>query len=120
MPSHKEKDHLGSFDERSDMTMRFHWLCSIFLSLSAGCGGKKTETPAPIARPLVTYTVTEPSESVTRRFSGLLQAAEGASLSFEVAGRVIGGGEKLLLLSTPKELLSDENGVRRTRTEEGR
>ena len=39
---------------------------------------------------MVTYTVTEPSESVTRRFSGLLQAAEGASLSFEVAGRVIG------------------------------
>jgi len=49
----------------------------------------KTEPEKIPPRPVVTYTVEEPAESLVRSFSGQVSASVGVGLSFQVGGRVI-------------------------------
>lgn len=54
----------------------------------AGCGADK-DTSHETIRPVITITVPEPTATMKRSFSGLVQNAEGTGIAFEVGGRVI-------------------------------
>ena len=81
-----------SKNEPTGLVWRTYPVGSFFLLASAvaisGCGKKEAPAP-PVLRPVYTFTVAEPVQTVNRSFSGLVEAADGADLSFEVGGRVI-------------------------------
>ncbi len=57
-------------------------------TLTLSCEVEKEIAPAPL-RPVVTHAVQAPVSSVTRSFSGVIEAAEGVDLGFEVNGRIV-------------------------------
>lgn len=69
-------------------------LCGVgnvaIFSLAVILGGCAEEPPTvdPVVRSVRTITVTEPASGRNRRFSGLVEAANVSSISFEVAGTV--------------------------------
>lgn len=58
------------------------------VAVISGCGKKEAPDP-PVLRPAYTFSVAEPVQTMSRSFSGLVEAADGADLAFEVGGRVI-------------------------------
>ncbi|MEM6911916.1 MAG: efflux RND transporter periplasmic adaptor subunit [Verrucomicrobiota bacterium] len=70
------------------MSVRFLSLAALAAILLTGCYKKEVvETRPP--RPVVSIVVPEPVAFETRRFSGLVESAEGAPLSFESGGRIV-------------------------------
>jgi RND family efflux transporter MFP subunit len=67
----------------------YNLLISYALGMGLTSCGKQAKPPPEQPRPVYTYTVREPVATITRTFSGLVKSAEGTSLSFEVAGRII-------------------------------
>ncbi len=58
------------------------------LLLPAGCG-RPASGPEPVTRPAICIVVPEPSTSIERAFSGVIDSVDGANLAFEVGGRVV-------------------------------
>ena len=56
--------------------------------LLAGCGEEPADVPEQI-RPIRTFTVTEVASGQMRRFSGIVEASDSSSLSFQVGGTVL-------------------------------
>ncbi len=54
----------------------------------AACGEEPADVPEQI-RPIRTFTVTEVASGQMRRFSGVVEASESSSLSFQVSGTVL-------------------------------
>lgn len=55
---------------------------------ASGCSKEEEVTVAP-ARPVYVFTVESPTSDVQRSFSGLVKPVKGASLGFEVPGRIV-------------------------------
>ncbi|MDF1814011.1 MAG: efflux RND transporter periplasmic adaptor subunit [Verrucomicrobiales bacterium] len=61
-----------------------------FAALIALSSCKKAEpVPEPVIRPVVTFEVPESNGKVKRSFSGVVDSVKGASIAFEVGGRVV-------------------------------
>jgi len=56
--------------------------------LLAACGEEPADVPEQI-RPIRTFTVTEVASGQMRRFSGVVEASDSSSLSFQVGGTVL-------------------------------
>lgn len=60
---------------------------AFLLTLFAGCGGEVVQEEE-VVRAVRTISVAEPASGRERRFSGVVEAADSSSLSFEVTGQV--------------------------------
>ena len=73
------------------------WLGVGFAALLLSCEQDQAIAPNPL-RPVVIHVVEHPVDTVTRSFSGKIEAAEGVDLGFEIAGRIVAisarGGER--------------------------
>lgn len=63
-------------------------LAALVATLAVVSCSKEVETPTAGPRPVYTIVVAKAEPNVSRAFSGVLSPAEGASISFEVGGRV--------------------------------
>ena len=68
---------------------KIHQILTLTALLAAAGCDRAAPPPAVQPRPVHTVTVESPSHTVQRSFSGLVQAAEGVGIAFEVGGRVI-------------------------------
>ena len=61
---------------------------SFFLALLLSGCGREVEPPEEVVRAVRTIAVAEPASGRERRFSGVVEAADSSSLSFEVTGQI--------------------------------
>ncbi|MEM9478096.1 MAG: efflux RND transporter periplasmic adaptor subunit [Verrucomicrobiota bacterium] len=100
-------------------------LSVLLVIATSSCRGKKEELVVK-PRPVYFFTVEKPLATEDRSFSGILSPAEGASISFEVTGRVIevvgSTGKRykkgdVLARINPRDFQAELNAATATKTE---